>query len=109
MVVCGHGPSRGRRSPASATPPRLPEVGVSRETAHLGRGVDKPVSTPGLVHARGAGWTSKRVNSLCRYSSTQCARLTLPLGVMGIEPGATRTRSATLRSCDVDIADVTSR
>lgn len=35
--------------------------------------------------------------------------LTFPLVVMGIEPGATRTRSATLRPCELDKADVTSR
>ena len=42
-------------------------------------------------------------------SSTHCARLILPLVVIGIEPGATRTRSATLSPCDFEIAEVTSR
>ncbi len=52
---------------------------------------------------------SMRVNSLRRYSCTQSLRLTLPLVVRGIEPGCTRTRSATLRPCDFDIAAVISR
>ncbi len=52
---------------------------------------------------------SKRANWPCRYCSTHAARLTLPLVVIGIEPGDTRTRSATLRPCELDIAEVTSR
>jgi hypothetical protein len=40
---------------------------------------------------------------------TLSARRTLPLVVIGIEPGPTRTRSATLRPCEVEIAAVTSR
>jgi hypothetical protein len=38
---------------------------------------------------------SKRANRPCRYCSTQADRLTLPLVVIGTEPGGTRTRSAT--------------
>ena len=54
-------------------------------------------------------YASKRANWPCRYCSTQADRLTLPLVVIGIEPGGTRTRSATLRPCEFDIAEVTSR
>ena len=48
------------------------------------------------------------MNELFRYCSTQAARLTSPLVVVGMDPGGTRTRSAGLRPCAVDNADVTS-
>ena len=45
----------------------------------------------------------------CRYWSTHAGRRTLPLVVMKIEPGSTRTRFVMLRPCDVEIAELTSR
>src|SRR4051812_8400651 len=52
---------------------------------------------------------SSRANPFFRYRSTQAALLTLPLVVMGIEPGSTTTRSATPRPCTSDIAELTFR
>ena len=52
-------------------------------------------------------YASIRLNSRFRYISTHDARRILPLVVIGIEPGATITRSATLKPCDVEIAEVT--
>ncbi len=53
--------------------------------------------------ARFGGLASNRVNSLCRYGFAH-SHTTLPLVVLiGIEPGATRTRSDTLNPCEVDI------
>ena len=51
---------------------------------------------------------SNRANWSCRYCSTQAARRILPLVVVGIDPGDTRTRSPTFRPCALDIAEVTS-
>jgi hypothetical protein len=50
-----------------------------------------------------------RVAQSLRSQVRGAARLTLPLVVIGIEPGATTTRSATLRPCEFDTAEVTSR
>jgi hypothetical protein len=36
------------------------------------------------------------------------ARLALPVMVIGIEPGAARTTSPTLRQCDLEVAELTS-
>ena len=50
-----------------------------------------------------------RVAQSLRSQVRGAARLTLPLVVIGIEPGATTTRSATPRPCELDTAEVTSR
>ena len=87
----------------------------AQRTEALGQlraGSDVIGTRTGLIdRPRCPDWTSpsKRVNSSSRYSCAHSARLTLPLVVMGIEPGGTRTRSATLRPCEFDIAEVTSR
>ena len=48
------------------------------------------------------------MNCALRLCSTRAERLILPLVVVGIEPGWTSTRSATLSPCELDIALVTS-
>ena len=48
------------------------------------------------------------MNWSCRYCSTQAVRRILPLVVVGIDPGDTRTRSLTFTPCALDIAEVTS-
>ena len=71
--------------------------------------VDQPMAKCSLVKIRRHTVTSNRLNSSCRYRSTQAERRILPLVVIGIEPGGTSTRSATRTLCDFYIAEATSR
>ena len=64
-----------------------------------------PLPTTSTPHRPQA---SSRTNCSCWYCSAQAARRTLPLVVVGIDPGGTTTRSPTFRPCAFEIADVTS-
>ena len=93
----------GRREPGPETP-------CGADGYQRGDRREQPPHShsPDLTPRTGCAYASNRTNWSCRYCSAQAARRTLPLVVVGIDPGGTRTRSPTFRPCALDIAEVTS-